>query len=149
MLASSLSLDAVPRLCRLRTVHCWPLDQDFCKYWPHTLVSLIPWLFHYAKRLPRTGSGRCEISMYPSYGSIRDGARRWNTVFSGSADRFPFWRIQVKVDMCRSRTYICCVVRKPQLALIDSNHHLLYGNRRLVPCTIIVVNQWKHGYLGI
>jgi len=29
LLASSLSLDVVPRLCRLRTVHCWPLDQDF------------------------------------------------------------------------------------------------------------------------
>ena len=46
----------------------------------------------------------------------------------------------MKVDMCRSGTYICRVVRKPQLALIDSNHRLLYGNRRLDSRTMIVVN---------
>ena len=53
----------------------------------------------------------------------------------------------MKVDICRSRTYMCRVVRKPELALIDSNHRLLYHNRRLDPRTIIVVNQWKHGDL--
>jgi len=55
----------------------------------------------------------------------------------------------VKVDICRSRTCICRVVGKPLLALIDSNRRLLYGNKRLDPRTIIVVNQWNHGYLWI
>ena len=27
------------------------------QYWPHTLVSLIPRLFHYGKGQPRIGSG--------------------------------------------------------------------------------------------
>ena len=55
----------------------------------------------------------------------------------------------MKVDICRYRTRICRLVGKPQLALINSNHCLLYGNRRLDPRTIIVVNQWNHGYLSI
>ena len=36
-------------------------------------------------------------------------------------DPYMFWRIQVKVDICRSRTHICHVVMKPQLRLIDLN----------------------------
>jgi hypothetical protein len=32
------------------------------------------------------------------------------------------WRIRVKVDICRLESYICRVVRDPQLGLIDSNH---------------------------
>jgi hypothetical protein len=31
------------------------------------------------------------------------------------------WRIRVKVDICRLESYICHVVRDPQLGLIDSN----------------------------
>jgi hypothetical protein len=32
-----------------------------------------------------------------------------------------FWRIRVKVDICRFESYICHVVRDPQLGTIDSN----------------------------
>jgi hypothetical protein len=32
-----------------------------------------------------------------------------------------FWRIRVKVDICRLESYICRVVRDPQLGIIDSN----------------------------
>jgi hypothetical protein len=32
------------------------------------------------------------------------------------------WRIRVKVDICRLESYICRVVRNPQLGLIDLNH---------------------------
>jgi hypothetical protein len=55
----------------------------------------------------------------------------------------------VKVDIYRSGTYICRVVGNPQLGLIGSNRHLLYGNRRLDSRTIIVVDQWNmitYGY---
>ena len=55
----------------------------------------------------------------------------------------------MRVDICRFRTCKCCVVRKPQLGQIDLNRCLLYGNRRLDPRTIILVNQGKHGYLQI
>jgi hypothetical protein len=37
-------------------------------------------------------------------------------------DPFLYWRIWVKVDICRSETYKCHVVRKPQLGQTDSNH---------------------------
>jgi hypothetical protein len=37
-------------------------------------------------------------------------------------DSVTFWRIQVKVDICRLESYICRVVRDPQLGIIDSNH---------------------------
>ena len=66
-------------------------------------------------------------------------------MLSGSVERFTFWRLRVKVDIYRSRTYICHVARKPQLTLIDLNRRLLYGSRRFDPRTIIIVNQWKHG----
>jgi hypothetical protein len=33
-----------------------------------------------------------------------------------------FWRIRVKVDICRFESCICCVVRDPQLGIINSNH---------------------------
>ena len=48
----------------------------------------------------------------------------------------------MKVDICRSRTCICRVVRKPQLGLIDSNHRAprLW---RLDPLTCIIINQWN------
>ena len=49
----------------------------------------------------------------------------------------------MKVDICRSGTYICRVVGNPQLGLIGSNRCLLYGKRRLDPRTIIVINQWN------
>jgi hypothetical protein len=32
-----------------------------------------------------------------------------------------FWRIRVKVDLCRLKSYISRVVRDPQLGIIDSN----------------------------
>ena len=54
----------------------------------------------------------------------------------------------MKVDICRSRTCICHVVGNPQLGLIGLNHRLLYGKRRLDPCTIIVVNQWNLATYG-
>jgi hypothetical protein len=56
LLASSLSLDIVPRLCRFRTDHCRAAYDRDLQYWPLTLVSLIPRLFHYVKRQLRTGS---------------------------------------------------------------------------------------------
>jgi hypothetical protein len=31
------------------------------------------------------------------------------------------WRIRVKVDICRLESYICRMVRDPQLGIIDSN----------------------------
>jgi hypothetical protein len=59
-----------------------------------------------------------------------------------------FWRILGEVDICRSGTCICRVVRKPQLGLIDSNHRAprLW---RLDSPIYIVVNQWNmvtYGY---
>jgi hypothetical protein len=33
-----------------------------------------------------------------------------------------FWRIRVKVDICRLESYLCCVVRDPQLGIISLNH---------------------------
>jgi hypothetical protein len=59
-----------------------------------------------------------ESSVYPPYWN-RVG--RWSTVLSGGANPFTFWRIWVKVDICRSRTCKCHVVRDPQLGIIDSN----------------------------
>jgi hypothetical protein len=38
-------------------------------------------------------------------------------------DPVTFWRIWVKVDICRFESYICRVVRDPQLDIIGSNHH--------------------------
>ena len=66
-----------------------------------------------------------ESSVYTSCGSTRSGTGRWSTVLSGSVDRFMFWRIRVKVDICKSETgtYKYRVVRKPQLGLIDLNRH--------------------------
>jgi hypothetical protein len=36
-------------------------------------------------------------------------------------DPVMFWRIRVKVDLCRLESYISRVVRDPQLGIIDSN----------------------------
>jgi hypothetical protein len=36
-------------------------------------------------------------------------------------DLIMFWRIRVKVDICRLKSYVCRVVRNPQLGIIDSN----------------------------
>jgi hypothetical protein len=36
-------------------------------------------------------------------------------------DPITFWRIRVKVDICRFESYICRVVRDPQLGIIGSN----------------------------
>jgi hypothetical protein len=36
-------------------------------------------------------------------------------------DPVTFWRIQVKVDICMLESYICHVVRDPQLGIIDLN----------------------------
>jgi hypothetical protein len=36
-------------------------------------------------------------------------------------DPVMFWQIQVKVDICRLKPYICRVVRNPQLGIIDLN----------------------------
>jgi hypothetical protein len=38
-------------------------------------------------------------------------------------DPITFWRIQVKIDICRFESYICHVVRDPQLGIIGSNRH--------------------------
>jgi hypothetical protein len=61
-----------------------------------------------------------ESSMYPPYWN-RVG--RWSTVLSGGTNPSLFWRIQEKVDICRSGTCICRVVGNPQLGLIVSNRH--------------------------
>jgi hypothetical protein len=36
-------------------------------------------------------------------------------------DPVMFWRIRVKVDICRLKSYICRVVRDSQLGIIGSN----------------------------
>jgi hypothetical protein len=36
-------------------------------------------------------------------------------------DPVVFWRIRVKVDICRLESCICCVVRDPQLGIIGLN----------------------------
>jgi hypothetical protein len=51
-------------------------------------------------------------------GMAQDGGVLYPRV---AVDLFMFWRIQVRVDMCRSGTCICRVVRKPQLGLINLN----------------------------
>jgi hypothetical protein len=56
-------------------------------------------------------------------------------------DPFLFCRIQMRVDICMSLICIGHVVRKPQLGQIDTNRHLLHGNRRHDQLTCIVVNQ--------
>jgi hypothetical protein len=38
-------------------------------------------------------------------------------------DPVMFWRIRVKVDICMLESYICRVVRDPQLGIIDLNRH--------------------------
>jgi hypothetical protein len=38
-------------------------------------------------------------------------------------DLIMFWRIRVKVDICRFESCICRVVRDLQLGIIDSNRH--------------------------
>jgi hypothetical protein len=76
------------------------------------------------------------------YESAKSGAGRWSTILSGNANPFTFREIRVKVDMCRSGTYICHVVRKPQLGLINSNR-CASQRRRPDPLTYIVVNKWS------
>ena len=122
-LALSLSLDVVPRLCRWRTIRCWPLNQDFvvlATYSGKPNTSAIPLCgrptMHWEWR-----DG--ESSMYTSYKTTRSGTGGWSTMLSGGANPFSFWRIRVKVDIRRSRTCICRVVRKPQLGQTDSNRH--------------------------
>jgi hypothetical protein len=36
-------------------------------------------------------------------------------------DPVTFWRIRVKVDICRLESYVCRVVRDPQLGIINSD----------------------------
>jgi hypothetical protein len=51
-------------------------------------------------------------------------ARGWNggVLYSRVAlDPVTFWRIRVKVDICQLESYICRVVRDPQLGIIDLN----------------------------
>jgi hypothetical protein len=36
-------------------------------------------------------------------------------------DPVTFWGTRVKVDICRLESYMCRVVRDPQLGIIDSN----------------------------
>jgi hypothetical protein len=36
-------------------------------------------------------------------------------------DLVTFWRIRVKVDICRLESYLCRAVRDPQLDIIDLN----------------------------
>jgi hypothetical protein len=38
-------------------------------------------------------------------------------------DPVMFWRIRVKVDICRLESYICRVVRDSQLGIFDLNRH--------------------------
>ena len=45
--------------------------------------------------------GDGESSVYTSCVTTRSGTRRWSTGLSGSVDRFMFWRIPVRVDICR------------------------------------------------
>jgi hypothetical protein len=38
-------------------------------------------------------------------------------------DPVTYWRIRVKVNICHLESYLCRVVRDPQLGIIDSNCH--------------------------
>jgi hypothetical protein len=58
-----------------------------------------------------------ESSVYP-----RGQGLYWRCTYSRLAlDPVMFWRIWVKVDICRLESYICHVVRDPQLGIIGSN----------------------------
>ena len=122
LLASSLSLDIVPHLCRLRTIRCRHVrGWDFivlATYSGKPDTSAIPLCerptMHWEWRDGKS-------SVYTSYVSARSGVGRWSTMLSGSANPFMFWRIRVRVDIRRFGTCVCRVVRKPQLGLIDSN----------------------------
>jgi hypothetical protein len=59
-------------------------------------------------------------------------------------DPFTCWRIQVKVDICWLKSYICCVVRDPQLGIIDSNRRCS-SVKETRSLTYIVVNKWNLG----
>ena len=59
--------------------------------------------------------------------TVRDEAGRWSTVLPGGAIQFMFWRIRVKVDICRSGTCICLVVGNPQLGFNRFESSLLLG----------------------
>jgi hypothetical protein len=37
-------------------------------------------------------------------------------------DPVMFWRIRVKVDICRLKSYMCHMVRNPQLGITGLNH---------------------------
>jgi hypothetical protein len=74
---------------------------------------------------------------------------RWSTVLSGGTNPVLFWRILEEVDICRSGTYICHVVRNPQLGFNRFESSLLLGYGDLILRPLIVVNQWKYGYLWL
>jgi hypothetical protein len=85
-----------------------------------------------------------ESSVYPPYWN---GVGRWSTVLSGGANPFLFWRIRVKVDICRSGTCICHVVGNPQLGLIGSmEKRWRDGNEMWCLMQVIDIVQVQTGY---
>jgi hypothetical protein len=58
-------------------------------------------------------------------------------------DPVTFWRIRVKVDICRFESYICRVVRDPQLGIIDSNRRCSSYMETRFSVFIIVDNKWN------
>jgi hypothetical protein len=50
----------------------------------------------------------------------------------------------VKVDICRLESYICCVVRDPQLGIIDSNHRCSLVMETRSP-ELHRCNKWNYG----
>jgi hypothetical protein len=55
------------------------------------------------------------------------------------------WKIRVKVDICRLESYICHVVRNPQLGIKSIQIAAASWLRRLDLRSYIVVNKWNIG----
>jgi hypothetical protein len=111
------SLNVVLRLCRLRTVRCRLAWLRLCN-WPHATVSLRPRLVHHVNGRPRTGSGEMARVACTLVAKGWIGGVLCSRV---ALDLVTFWRIRVKVDICRFESCICRVVRDPQLGIIGSN----------------------------
>jgi hypothetical protein len=59
-------------------------------------------------------------------------------------DLVTFWRIRVKVDICRLESYIYRVARDPQLGIIDSNRRCSSVMETRSP-DLHHSNKWKYG----
>ena len=138
--ASGVSLLCIVPPVWIEGLRCRPFMVKTLQYWPHTLVSLIPWLFIMRKVNHVLGVETWREQLYPPYENIRDDVRRWSRYFSGGVGPVLILKDPSEGSYMRSRTYICHVVRKPQLGLINSNRRAPRLRRLDLPICI-VVNQ--------